>query len=243
MTFRMAAIAISLSIFSVLPTAANSGNQAPTIPVWRQQLTVAVDEFMQAWSQQAKLSEATQVSYEVKGLDPRLRLTPCEQTPSISTGQNFRAGKLTLRSECSLPHPWKLFVSVQVERLHPVVVITSSLPRGSRITESDLQLRQQNIDRLNYGYFTNIKDAVGMISKRSLQSAQVLSPNHLTPPLLISKGDSVLIEASNNEISVKMPGMAMSDGRMGQQISVRNKQSQRTIRAEVVASGVVKVPL
>lgn len=242
MKFSIATFMISLSFFSQLAAAA-SGSIQPITPVWRQQLTVAIDEFMNTWSEHAKLSAQTKVNYQISGLDPRLKLSPCNDTPRISTSQKFRAGKLTLKTECRLPHPWKIYVSVHVERLHPVVISTRTMSRDKVIENQDLRLKTENIDRLNFGYFTSIEAVAGMITKRNLQQGSVLSPNQLVPPRLINKGDSVLIEAANSRVRVKMPGLAMSDGRKGQQISVRNTQSRRVIRAEVVAAGIVKVPL
>lgn len=243
MKFSIAVLMISLSFLSFRSVLADDGNKEPMVPVWRQQLSVAIDEFMNAWSEQAKLSEETQVRFRISGLDPRLKLSPCDETPHITTGRKFRAGKLTLKTECLSPHPWKIYVALELERLHPVVVSRASLPRGTAVTEQDLLIKQENIDRLNFGYFTQVEEVVGMITRRALQQGLPLTPNQLEPPRLISKGDSVLIEARNSRIRVKMPGLAMSDGRKGQQISVRNIQSQRLVRAEVIDNGVVRVPL
>ena len=100
-----------------------------------------------------------------------------------------------------------------------------------------------NIDQLNYGYFTSVEPVAGMIAKRNIKAGTPLTPVMLTPPRLIEKGDSVLIQASNDRITVKMPGLAMSNGRQGQQIMVKNVQSNRVVRAKVVAVGIVNVPL
>jgi len=243
MIFRTAILAISAGFLLQHPAQALSGNSQPSDPLWRQQLTAAIAEYMQSWTEQFKLSDETSISYQINGMDPRLNLAACGKTPKVGGKNKFRAGRLTLKVECISPAPWRLYVSLRVERLHPVVASASPIARGSSLEPHHLQLKTVNIDQLNYGYYTSMDEVAGLISKRSLQAGLIIAPNQLTPPKLITKGDSVLIEASNKRIMVKMPGQAMSDGRRGEQISVKNLQSQRVVKAEVIADGKVKVPL
>ncbi len=243
MQLRIAMKIISWVCLSVTAMSAWSGTSEPPVPVWRQQLTVAIDEYMLSWVASAKLTEETQISYQVNSVDPRLKLHACEQTPYIAPNSKMRGGKITLKAECRLPHPWKIYLTVEVDRMHPVVFTTASIARNRMLTVADLELKLTNIDKLNFGYFTSVDEAEGMIARRLLTPGKALSPNQVLPPKLINKGDSVLIEASNPQINVKMPGLAMSDGRRGQQISVKNRQSNRIVRAEVVANGIVRVPL
>ncbi|NEP50997.1 MAG: flagellar basal body P-ring formation protein FlgA, partial [Moorea sp. SIO3C2] len=52
---------------------------------------------------------------------------------------------------------------------------------------------------------------------------------YLEQPLLIKRGDSVVVTARTGTLTVKMPGTALMDGHRGEQISVRNKQSNRVV--------------
>ncbi len=243
MKFRIAAALYTSLFFIAGNTNASSPSGAGTIPVWQQQISVAIDEFMHRWSDQAKLTAETEIEYQVSTLDPRLNLPACEQTPRVENKGDLRSGRLTVRVFCDSDKSWNLYVPLVIKRMHPVVHMHSSLPRMAVIGRSDIELRKTNIDDLSYGFFTSIDDAAGMIARRTLNTGEPLSPSQVEPPKLVQKGDNVLIEASNTAISVKMPGMALADGRKGQQIPVKNMQSQRTIRAKVVESGRVMVPL
>jgi flagella basal body P-ring formation protein FlgA len=52
-----------------------------------------------------------------------------------------------------------------------------------------------------------------------------------------------VIMASTQGIMIKMRGTAMQDGELGQQISVKNNQSKRIVKARVSDSGLVSVTL
>jgi len=59
-------------------------------------------------------------------------------------------------------------------------------------------------------------------------------------PKLIRRGDQVVIVATTGGISVRMAGTAMADGRRDEQITVKNKSSNRLIKVRVVAPGTVQ---
>ncbi|WP_020406889.1 flagellar basal body P-ring formation chaperone FlgA [Hahella ganghwensis] len=243
MKFRIATIFSVTIFFGSVQVQASGIPKTQSFPVWQQQISVAVDEFMSSWSTQARISQQTDIEYSIGSLDSRLNFPPCQQTPTVESNREARAGKLTVKVSCETGKRWSLYVPLEIRRMHPVVFLSNTLPRMASISQGDLTLKKANIDELGYGYFTTLEDAAGMIARRTLNAGEPLAPNQVSPPKLVNKGDAVLIEASNDSISVKMPGLAMADGRKGQQIPVKNTQSQRLIRAKVVANGLVKVPL
>ncbi|MNG41192.1 flagellar basal body P-ring biosynthesis protein FlgA [compost metagenome] len=52
-----------------------------------------------------------------------------------------------------------------------------------------------------------------------------------------------MISARSGTITVRMPGEALADGTLGEQISVRNQGSQRVVRARVLGPGQVEVEM
>ena len=53
----------------------------------------------------------------------------------------------------------------------------------------------------------------------------------------------MVISARSGTIQVRMPGEALSNGTLGQQIQVRNLGSRRVIKARVVGQGQVEVAM
>ena len=49
--------------------------------------------------------------------------------------------------------------------------------------------------------------------------------------------------ARGSSMFVRMPGIALEEGAIGQQIKVRNARSQRTVHARVTAPGQVEVAM
>ena len=72
---------------------------------------------------------------------------------------------------------------------------------------------------------------------------QVITLVHLEQAEVISKGDQVVITARSGTLSVRMPGEALSNGRMAEQIRVKNLNSRRVIKAQVIAPGQVEVAM
>ena len=60
-------------------------------------------------------------------------------------------------------------------------------------------------------------------------------------PIIIKRGDVVMIIAKAGALSVKSAGVAINDGRLGQQIQVKNKASKRIVVARVISSKQVQV--
>jgi flagella basal body P-ring formation protein FlgA len=60
---------------------------------------------------------------------------------------------------------------------------------------------------------------------------------------VIRKGDQVVITARTGTMAVKMPGEALSNGGMNEQIRVRNLNSQRVVKARVTGPAQVEVSM
>jgi flagella basal body P-ring formation protein FlgA len=63
----------------------------------------------------------------------------------------------------------------------------------------------------------------------------------LDQPKTINRGELVSITTKSGSIQVVMQGVAMTDGKLGQQIRVKNSQSERIINAKVVGQAAVEI--
>jgi flagella basal body P-ring formation protein FlgA len=66
---------------------------------------------------------------------------------------------------------------------------------------------------------------------------------HIEQAEVIRKGDQVVITARSGTLSVRMPGEALSNGGLSEQIRVKNLNSKRVIKAQVIAPGQVEVSM
>jgi len=182
--------------------------------------------------------------YQIGKIDPRLALRTCSSALKLSFNRKpIEQSKLTILAQCTDTRPWKLYISIQYDIFGRVVTAAETIPRGTIITGSMLDEKEQIINEGRHNSFSSTKKVIGMIAKRTIRNSMVISANQLKTPSLIKRGDNVIITAANSAISVSMNGTALMDGMLGQQISIRNAQSKRTIKGRVTDRGHVLVAL
>jgi len=177
-------------------------------------------------------------------LDPRLRLPQCSIPLQVSLESPAQPiGRVTLRVRCDSNAPWTIFVPSHVNLHREVVVAVRSLSRNSIVQANDVQLAEREVSSLRQGYLLDLDSAIGQQVTRPVRPNQVVATHALKAAATINKGDEVVISARGRSMSVRMPGIALEEGAMGQQIRVRNARSQRVVRARVTAPGQVEVAM
>lgn len=199
-------------------------------------LEQAVTDYLQRSSIQGR------PEIQVNRLDPRLRLTACDTPLNVALENPAHPiGRLSIRIQCDSNTPWTVFMPAQVRLFREVIVATRPLQRQALIAETDIALAERDVGLLGQGYLTQPEQAIGQVLNRALITDQILSPNALQQPVLIRKGDHVTINALKGGINVRMPGEALTDGLLEQQIRIKNLSSGRIVKAWVKAPGQVEV--
>jgi len=183
----------------------------------------------------------SRVNVTVNPINRTLSLTPCRQPLQIDLP--FSSGeRVTAKVSCSAPRPWSLFVTARVQQF--VLLVTASRPisRHSRIDSSALTLREQDIQRLRGDYFTRLQDVAGQTARVPIRNGEVISPRHLEASLAVRRGDAVTLQVRKGGLLIRTRGIALEDGRLNQQIDVKNARSGRELRGIVTAPGVVTIP-
>jgi len=205
----------------------------------RDQLKSFLDDESGALAEKGYRSE-----YKVGNIDPRLNLKPCTSDIDFAFNrQPISQNNVTVLASCEDVQPWKLYISVTFNIFGPVIIASETIHRGQIISPLQLEARDEVVNKHNHASFSDKAHIEGMIAKRSIRSGAIIQANQLKPPKLVKRGDNVVIVASNNAISVRMNGTALMDGSLGQQISVRNNQSERVVRARVNKTGLVTITL
>jgi flagellar basal body P-ring formation protein FlgA len=71
----------------------------------------------------------------------------------------------------------------------------------------------------------------------------VITPDLLTAPDAVERGDHVIITAKSGAFEVTSRGKALANGSVGEQVLIQNLRSARTVRANVIAPGRVEIPM
>jgi len=178
-----------------------------------------------------------QISY----IDPRLKLVPCEHEPALKIPMPLKLGRVHIKISCEVPNRWAINVPVDLKIFSEVLVFSHPMSKNTLINENDVRFFRTDISKLRNGYFIKEDNVIGKQSKRAVAGKTIVTPHLLQPALMIKKGDSVIIQAKSGQMTVKMGGEALSDGREGRQIRVRNDRSNRIVKARVKAPGIVQV--
>jgi len=211
---------------------------------WLSQLQLAVETELgnkvEKMAEQMLLKEY-ESNIKISYLDPRLNLPVCSKPLSVTPPSPLNLGRNHIKVYCKEGKSWALNVPVEIQLITQVVVLNQPISKGIVLKASQLDYQNQNLSQLRNGYYLKKSDVIGKQSKRALQGLTVVNSHLVLPALMVHKGDRVMITASKGAMVVKMPGEALNDGREGRQIRVRNKRSQRIIKATVVAQGLVEV--
>ena len=177
-------------------------------------------------------------------LDPRLRLKACHAPLEGFTPPGSRSlGNTTIGVRCTDAGSWSLYVPARIDVFAKVLVARQPLMRGAVAHVADFEPVERNLANMPYGYYTDPHDIVGMVVKRTLTAATVITPHMLQAPKLVRRGERVVVIAETGNLSIRSSGKALGDGKSGDLVRVEATGSRRIIDGIVVSQGVVKVTL
>ncbi|WP_439134123.1 flagellar basal body P-ring formation chaperone FlgA [Pseudomaricurvus sp.] len=233
MNFKRLHIALSLGIAVSAASEARQWQDLSDVPVAAQQYLESVlkDKFPD-----------DQTRIDVGDIDPRLRLSACDKPLTYDLhGRQLSASNVTLRVQCPSQTPWSFYLTAKVERMRQVLVAARNIGRGERLTERDFSLELRDVSTMGNSTVSNPTRIIGKEARRPINLGDSLRTTSVTAPEVIQRGDAVSVKAISGGIAVSTSGVAMNDGKVGQQIRVQNLKSERVIKARVTAKGQVQV--
>lgn len=188
---------------------------------------------------QARVPDS-RVEVTVNPINSQLQLSPCTQPLAIEIP--FQNGdRVTAKATCSRPKRWSVYVTAQVQQFVTVVVARHPIAKDSRLGASALTLAEKNVAREKGNYYTHIQDVVGLTSRRNIARAEIVSPDYVETSTQVRRGDRVTLEVVKNGLRIQAQGTALQNGKLNEQIDVRNNHSKRTVRGTIVGPGVVRI--
>ena len=164
-------------------------------------------------------------------------------TVSRPQGNSSELTRFRYDLRCEDASGWEVSVTVKPDVYLPVLVARRALDRGTQLAASDLILKKKNISAIRDGVLIHPDDAVGLTVKKRIRPLQPIMPSQLEQPVLVERGQRVLMLAEQQGVQAKMIGEALKKGRKGDTIRVKNLSSERTVSALVESSGVVRMLL
>jgi flagellar basal body P-ring formation protein FlgA len=178
------------------------------------------------------------VEVAVGAIDPRLRLPACA-TPEVSLPP-LNAALMTAKVECRTPS-WTIYIPVRLHAWIDAIVASANLTPNTKLDAGDLTRGRVDMFANNGALLTDMKDAEGKILRVGLLAgAPILTP-FLEYPVIVHRGQKVLLTLTASTMTIKAPAVALEDGRLGDSIEIENPESQKTMRATVLSDGGVEI--
>ena len=121
-----------------------------------------------------------------------------------------------------------------------IVVPSHDIARGETIGEGDLTFTTVDGSALMSGVPTRIEEIKGMQTRRMLSAGQPFRADDVRRPIVITKGQTVTMQFAAPGVELTAMGRAMSEGGVGDTVTIQNPVSYRMIAGTVVAPGTVR---
>jgi flagellar basal body P-ring formation protein FlgA len=121
-----------------------------------------------------------------------------------------------------------------------IVVPSHDIARGETISESDLTFTTVDGAALMAGVPTKMDEVKGMQTRRMLSAGQPFRAEDVRRPIVVTKGQTVTMQFLAPGVELTAMGRAMSEGGVGDTVTIQNPVSYRMIAAVVVAPGTVR---
>jgi len=122
-----------------------------------------------------------------------------------------------------------------------VPVLTTTVARGEIIRAGDVALAPVRIGRALSGVITDPYALVGKQARRTIQEGSPVKASQVQTPLLVNRGEPVVIYYALKTMNLTAKGKALDSGGQGDMIRVLNPKSNRTLMAKVVQPNQVVV--
>jgi len=199
-------------------------------------------------------------------LDERLKVQACEKP--LTVDHPF-ASKETVRVRCTEP-VWQLYLQVSlpnsskpspapvtpnagnlgqpIQTAKPmaapprtVVVAKRLLQRGTILQSDMLEETQASVNSADTQLLTSLKDAQQAELTRDMPAGQPLRISDIRKAIMVKQGQVVMLtigEKAEFQISVRME--ALQDGRLGEQVKLKNPESGRQVSGIVTGPNTAK---
>ncbi len=196
----------------------------------------------------------TQGLVQMLPLDPRLQIKSCGAPLKMDAPfTNLE----TVRVRCEQPQ-WQLYVRLELKDkprsastvtqapkvLAPkrsVLVLNTSLPRGTALSEDLVSVAEIDAALAGPQALERLVDIDNMELARGLAAGAPVRSFDLRPVMLVKKGQNVMMQLSQGRgFSITARLEALQDGRMGEQIRLKNPESGRFVSGVVVGESAVR---
>jgi flagella basal body P-ring formation protein FlgA len=175
-----------------------------------------------------------QVSFGDDGTVPELRAEPLDRGTVGEVAIRIKV----LRGDRELA---RSLVVLRVRRFAQVVTLGVDLHHGQPVGAGDVGLQRIELTPATQEAFRSLDEAVGRVVMRDLTAGQVLTPGVAQAAADVRPGQAVTLVFRSGTVELSAPGEALSDGHVGEIVTVRRLADDRRMRTQILGPGRVLV--
>ena len=215
------------------------------VVVTRATRTIDADEVRRsitaALSAQYGLGPADDVALRFDQMPRSIHVEPSVTDEPHVARLNYNPRSMRFYASVTLPGQRALWFTGHAEAMTEVVTLAHPVARGDVLKQADLMIERRPRRQVGRNVITDRHEAIGLAARNSLQPGRFLQTGDLMKPELVRRNEGVTLVYQIPGISLTVRGKALESGAEGDEISVRNEQSKRTVQGTVVGPGRVMV--
>lgn len=225
------------------------------LPALAQNMSAQDSTLAQVTQWVKKTQQLADKQFSVAPLDSRVRIQDCDRP--LLMDLPF-ASRETVRVRCQSEAPWQMYLQlvlavpvaaapaakaaeVPPANARKVVVATQLLRRGTMVNTEQLQEMEYSGVALDAQAVSSIRDLEHGELVRDIPAGTPLRSHDVRRAVLVRQGQSVLLTvALGNGLSITARVDAMQDGKMGEQVRLKNPESGRLVSGIVTGPNAVR---
>lgn len=215
------------------------------VVVTRATRTIDVEEVKQSIAEvlaaQYRLGPAEDVAVSFDHMPPSIHVEPSVTEEPHVARLTYDARSTRFHASVNVPGRRALWLSGHAQAMTEVVTLARPVARGEVIKQADLVTERRPRRQTGRDVIADESDAVGLATRNNMQAGRVLRSADLMKPELVRRNEGVTLIYQAPGISLTVRGKAAESGAEGDEISVHNEQSKRTVQGIVVGPGRVLV--
>jgi len=164
---------------------------------------------------------------------------PCAQNVVIEALDTRFPQRMRFLARCNDTPGWRYQYIVRARVTAMVAIAAAPVAANEALLDSQVTIERRDISNIA-DPISSPDEAVGQMSRRMLRPGDILRSGQLSSPVLVKRGDAVVMMARREGIEVSTAGEALDAGARGAVVRVRNAGSGQVVRMRVSGQGTVE---
>ena len=130
--------------------------------------------------------------------------------------------------------------ALAIDGTNTAVVVTKTVYPGQKVAPNEVaNISFETCPKCEPGFLTDESAVIGKIAGKTLLPNQLIYPDWVRLPPVISRGADVTVMFRSGQLTVSVAGNAVEDAAIGEQVTVKTRLNNRLIQGTAQADGIV----